>query len=358
MKKTLSRIFAVCGALLMVLFTAVVLYVFVSEIVLDKWVKNVKCRNTQFITHVKHISNGIVFQRVVYKGRASARLYNLFTKEVMLEGIDWVAVSDDKDSLAVFSKDNRRGYVNRFTGETAIKPVYTRAWVFCEGLAAVEENGKLKFINHKGDIVIDNNLEVHHNDLSYGFRNGYCLIRDKVNDKFGFIDTSGNWVKEPVYDYVHQYDGFVEVGTDTGRGLYSADMAELLPPEYASISIDVDNRIITARKKDDTAVLYDFAMNVLNDCLIAEIIKLDYDANIEHIINEEGEEVCEKVYKMANCYAYRVSGRHYGGHYGLMTKNGIRITKPLYSSIEAIGPNRYLCQPHGVILNDSGIPVE
>ena len=354
--KVIWRIFVGCGALLMVMFTSVMLYFFVSEFVLDEWARKLKNSKRTVITEEVHISNNVVFQRVGNGDKT--RLYNEKTQEVLLQGLDWVVVSDDKDSLAVFSKDNRRGYVNRFTGETVIQPVYTKAWVFCEGLAAVEHNGKLKFINHKGEIVIDNNLEVHFNDPSYGFRNGYCLIRDKVNSKFGFIDTSGNWVIEPVYDNVDQYDGFVKVITDYKEGLYSATLEELLPAEYMDINIDFDDETIMARKKDDTAVLYDFEMNVLEDFVIAEVSKLEYDTKVERYTNEDGEEVCEKVYATANCYAYKVGAHYYSGHYGLISKEGIRLTPPIYYSIEAIGPDRYLCLPHGVILNDAGEAVE
>ena len=38
-----------------------------------------------------------------------------------------------------------------------VKPKYQHAWVFSEDLAAVDENGRVKFINPKGEVVIIRN---------------------------------------------------------------------------------------------------------------------------------------------------------------------------------------------------------
>lgn len=154
--KVIWRIFVACGAALMVMFTSVILYAFVTEFLMEECADWLRTRRSERVAQERHISNFIVFQKFGYGRDASTRLYDEQTGTVLMEGLDWVVVSEDKDTLAVFSKDGRRGYVNRFTGEVAIAPVYTRAWVFSEGLAAVEHNGVLKFIDHKGQVQIDN----------------------------------------------------------------------------------------------------------------------------------------------------------------------------------------------------------
>lgn len=106
----------------------------------------------------------------------------------MLDDVDWVAVSEDYDSLVVFSKDGKRGYLNRFTGKVSIEPVYSRAWVFSEGLAAVEKDGKLIFIDHTGKTVIDKGFEADNSNLAYTFNGGYCKMKDNVNWNIGLID--------------------------------------------------------------------------------------------------------------------------------------------------------------------------
>lgn len=354
--KVVWRIIMGCVATIMLIITSMLLYGFVNEIVLDKWVYSFRCVSKAEITHQEHISNHLVFQKIGNDN--SGRLFNTNTEEILLEDIDWIVVSKDNDSLAVFAQDNRRGYLNRFTGEVAITPVFTKAWVFSEGLAAVEHNGTLKFINHKGDFVIDKGYEVHYDGFNYLFKSGYCMIRDKVDGRFGFIDTSGNWVIEPIFDYIHYQNDFIRVTVGNKRGLYSVDLRELLPIEYERITIDSDDNTILARKKDDTAVLYDMELNVLEDFVIAEISPLKYDTKVQYFTNEDGEEVCEKIYALTNCNMYMVGENYYECHYGLISKNGIRLTTPLYTSIEAVAPNRYLCLPHGVVLDDKGNVVE
>lgn len=79
---------------------------------------------------------------------------NATTGKVTIKDIkqDWTAPSRN-DSLAVFCSENKRGYYNMYTGEIAIPAQYRRAWVFAEGLAAVQKNGNIGFINRKGDVV-------------------------------------------------------------------------------------------------------------------------------------------------------------------------------------------------------------
>lgn len=40
-------------------------------------------------------------------------------------------------------------------------------------------------------------------------------------------------------------------------------------------------------------------------------------------------------------------------YYGLLNRNGRVMTPSLYTSIEALDKNMYLCQPDGVVINDN-----
>ena len=151
--KVVWRIAATCLTTLLALFTCGLLYAFVTEVVIGKWIAPVE----DWEWKNRYLSNRVVYQRESW-GRRS-RVYNLVTEKVTLEGIDWVITSDDNDSLAVFGQNGRRGYLNRFTGEVCIPPVYSRAWVFSEGVAAVEKDGELLFIDHTGKVVIDADFE-------------------------------------------------------------------------------------------------------------------------------------------------------------------------------------------------------
>ncbi|MCM1349379.1 MAG: WG repeat-containing protein [Firmicutes bacterium] len=78
-----------------------------------------------------------------------------------------------------------------------ISPQYDRvAKEFSEGLAAVELNGKVGFIDRQNRYIIPPDFEPV-DDLD-GFHFG--LAAAKKNGKYGFIDKKGRWVIEPCFD--------------------------------------------------------------------------------------------------------------------------------------------------------------
>lgn len=90
----------------------------------------------------QRISNQLVFIKPSYSDKPGI-IKNITTGEVVTKGIDWIALPADEDSLIVYSKDNKRGYLNRFNGEIVIPARYPKAWVFSEGIAAVSEGDSI-----------------------------------------------------------------------------------------------------------------------------------------------------------------------------------------------------------------------
>lgn len=45
-----------------------------------------------------------------------------------------------------------------YNGEVVIEPKYSYAWIFSEGLASVDDNGWIKFIDSSGETVIVLNI--------------------------------------------------------------------------------------------------------------------------------------------------------------------------------------------------------
>lgn len=349
--KTVKRIFASCVTILLVLFTGCVLYAFATEVVYDKWIRS---HTNGQVWEEKHISNHIVFQHIYYLDKG--RIYDKNRKKVLLEDVDWVVTSDDKDSLAVFARNGKRGYVNRFTGEIAVPEDYTRAWIFSEGLAAVEKDGKLLFINHSGEAVIDRDFQVYFDAPKYVFKNGYCMIKNPVDGKMGLIDRTGHWVLNAEYDNLFYNDGFWQVEKDGYVGLYTADMKMLFPIENSGIYVYDD--IIEVRHADHTAKRYDYEGNVIVDFVIDEVSNMQYETTeLRNDVESSGDEcVDNKIYGVADCQRYLVRSGNYNtpDYYGLLNRNGKTVTPPIYTSIEAIGKNLYLCQPEGVVINDKG----
>ena len=212
--------------------------------------------------------------------------------------LDWTQESS-RDSLAVFCSEKKRGYYNMYTGEIAIPAQYRRAWVFADGLAAVQKNGMIGFIDHKGNTVIDFQFPYHGNPLSdFVFSDGHCVVADSLG-KCGVIDKLGKWLITPEYDNVSAYK------------------------EYAIVS------------KAGVRMQVSYDGTVMNSFVLDDIKRLTYTVK-ERFENREGEiEYLDKEMD-TGLFSYRV-----GGRCGLMDANCKRLTEPLYKSITAVDKNMF-----------------
>lgn len=242
---------------------------------------------------------------------------NTQTGEVTAEKIkfDWTS-SSPSDSLGVFCTDKKRGYYNSYTGKIVIPAQYRRAWVFSEGLAAVQKNGMIGFINRKGDVVIPFRYPYHGNPLSsFVFENGHCIVADTTG-KCGVINRKGEWIIQPKYDNIDAYEEYVIAS--------SAGVRKQLTYEEKTInSFVVDNiKALTFTEK-------------------------------ERYENKDGEIVYLDIEVKTGLFSYSV-----GGRCGLMDANCRRLTDPLYSRIIAVDKNMYrallLDSYSEVILNGRG----
>lgn len=270
-------------------------------------------------------------------------IYNKRLGRKTLTGVAWVCKSEDADNLAVFSNGKKRGYFDRYTGELTIPPQYEKAWIFSEGLACVMLDGKLGFIDHDGNIVIDNVFEWTPYIGNYCFHNGLCTVKGD-NSGLGLIDERGNWVVEPAYGFIERLsNGSWKMVDSTGRqGLLGKNGQVVLPCEYAYVGEYQGGNYIRARTFEHVDQVFDFGGNMVNPCDFICIVEIDYAIN-----GKSGKESASP-----NCLKYQSSD----GHYGLMDRKGNIITPPLYQSIEAITPDRYYCEgPAGaVVLDDRG----
>jgi hypothetical protein len=242
---------------------------------------------------------------------------NTQTGEVTAEKIkfDWTS-SSPNDSLGVFCTDKKRGYYNSYTGKIVIPAQYRRAWVFSEGLAAVQKNGMIGFINRKGEVVIPFRYPYHGNPLSsFVFENGHCIVADTTG-KCGVINRKGEWIIHPNYDNIDAYEEYVIAS--------SAGVRKQLTYEEKTInSFVVDNiKALTFTEK-------------------------------ERYENKDGEIVYLDIEVKTGLFSYSV-----GGRCGLMDANCRRLTDPLYSRIIAVDKNMYrallLDSYSEVILNGRG----
>ena len=212
--------------------------------------------------------------------------------------LDWTAPSRN-DSLAVYCSEGKRGYYNMYTGEIAVPAQYRRAWIFSEGLAAVQRNGNIGFINHQGDVVIDFKYPYHGNPLSnFVFEDGHCVVANE-DGKCGVIDKTGQWLILPEYDNVNTF------------------------PEYAIVS------------KAGYSMQVGYDGTILNTFVLDSVYELSYEED-ERVVDRDGcVEYVEKTVK-TGLYSYRI-----GGRCGLMDSQCHRLTEPIYSHIMAVNRNMF-----------------
>ena len=236
----------------------------------------------------------------IKEGDGNITIKNTETGEVTAEKIkfDWTSASPN-DSLGVFCSDGKRGYYNSYTGKIVVEAQYRRAWIFSEGLAAVQKNGQIGFINRKGEVVIQFRYPYHGNPLTeFIFKNGHCVVADTTG-KCGIINRNGEWTIQPKYDNIDAYEEYV-IASSAG-----------------------------IRKQ----MTYD--EKIINSFVVDNISVLTF-TEIERYENKDGEIVYLDKEVKTGLFSYRV-----GGRCGLMDANCRRLTEPLYSRIIAVDRNMY-----------------
>ncbi len=280
-----------------------------------------------------------------------------------IKGIQWIARPLGTDSLVCYSDGQKRGYFNLFTGLPVMKPQYSHAWIFSDGLAAVDDEGMIKFIDASGRVVMDPKVEYAPQSDGYVFHNGYCIIQDGKSNRYGMIDRQGKWVLEPQYFYIRIDDDFWIVDNGKGQCVVDSSLHTVVP--YTQGRIFVLDGYISVTLSDHSIRRYNLDGTLVDGCYVNEVYTLCYDSDElrypqTKYYNDEGELVSETdsedavpVEKAARCRSYEAET----GWYGLMSPDGRIITPPSYTSIKAIAYDLYLCKDNdedGVILNGKG----
>ena len=274
-------------------------------------------------------------------------IFNKQTREKVLKGVDWIALPLGKDSLVCFSSDNKRGYFNAKNGNVVVEPKYDHAWIFSDGLGAVEEDGRIKFLDSTGKIVIDNGMKYDGTSDGYVFHGGYIAVCAEASEKYGLMDKTGNMVLPLEYDYIDIANNleYWLVRKDKQWAVYDKNMKQILP--FIDGYVYITDGSIDVTMSDHTMRKYDFEGNLINDFYISETRHLTYDTGEVYYAKDsytdddgDEQEYLEERNKQATARlrAYAAGD----GYEGLMTPEGHVITMPLYKNIEAIGPDTYL----------------
>ena len=310
--------------------------------------------------HSQYVGRNIYFHNT---GDGKGYIYNSLTGEKTLRHVAWISKPLGKDSLVCFSNGKKRGYFSKHTGKVVIEPKYNHAWVFSEGLASVEEDGFINFIDTKGNVAIDVKLPFFKGMDGYVFHCGYCVVYGDGVDVFGLMDRSGRLVLPCEYSFIIKANDqdmwIVEKGDQ--KGIVDKELNYVVP--MTACSLWVSNGMIDMTMPDHTMRKLDLKGNLVNDFCISQVRMLEYEKDEivyrEEKINkvdDEFTEILEESYHpkaTARLRAY-VAG---DGYEGLINACGHIVTMPIYMDIQALGPDLYICEISSgdkVIVNGKG----
>ena len=298
----------------------------------------------------QRISKQLVFVKPRHSDKPGI-IQNLNTGEVITKDIDWIALPFDEDSLMVYSKDDKRGYINRFTGEIAIPSKYAKAWVFSSGVAAVSEDGEsISFIDHSGKAIHEKKFAYNGKNQGYVYHGDYCALAID-GGLMGLIDRKGNWAVEPKYQWIisEANNSWRVREGDKEHGLWFAlnDKAELITEiGYPEITI-TDDLGVVATLPNHLQVSYGFDGTKSDKFLLHEVEKMYYD-------KDEWDKDGNRLIDATTLMRYRMSD----GYEGLCTVDGEIVTEPLYWEVLPLTKDTYLCRykdaSAGVIVNSKG----
>lgn len=276
-------------------------------------------------------------------GPGKSYIYHRETGKKIHKGLDWIARPEDGDSLVVFAKDGKRGFLSRCTANIIIPAKYEAAWCFNDGVAGVCEGDSVFFIDHSGKPIYNRKFkrEKGHN---YTYHGNYFVTQ--VGGKFGLVDRQGNDATQAIYEdlfamannmWVIKYNG--KMGVINDKGII------IVPNEYAAVEIYPEGGIVVMAA-DNSKKRLDYDGNVTDDFVY------DFTCTSEYYSDDLDKEG-DRIKKPANAWYYSCNG-----HYGLIDKNGKPITPPLYNSIEAFTADLFECQIDGggerLIINSKG----
>lgn len=284
-----------------------------------------------------------------------------------ITGITWIAKPLGYDSLVCYSDGRKRGYFNMFTGKPVIKPKYRHAWIFSDGLASVDDDGWIKFIDATGKIVIDPKIPYRQDIDGYVFHDGRCIVHNDRLDRFGIIDKQGKWVLEPEYFSIQVKDSMWIIDNGYGKSVVDINMKSIIP--YIKGKIWVNEKDITVVLDSHVMQQYNYQGELIEDFLINDVNYMTYNTDelrytSTKTYDEEGnvtgeteDEEPTPMQNMARCRRYETEY----GWYGLMSPDGKILTPPSYRSITAVGYDLYLCKntdDGGILLNGRGEKIQ
>lgn len=200
------------------------------------------------------------------------------------------------------------GYINS-SGKLLVEPQFEDANRFSEGLASVSKDGKLCFIDEKGNIVIETYFEVsswkeeEFQNIAVSFSEG--LAKVQYGNYFGFIDKEGEVVIEPQFDSA----------LDFSEGL---------------AAVKVSNKVGFINKKGDFVIQPSFHeyTTSFSRGYFSEGLAAVFDGKSWGYINKTGEYVIKPEFEMAFPFSEGLAKVSKGLMFGYIDQSGELVIPP------------------------------
>lgn len=182
---------------------------------------------------------------------------------------------------------------------------------FSEGLSAIQIDGKMGYIDKKGEICIP----LHFNDAGE-FREGYARIRKVGSSNLGFIDKTGNMAIPAVFDGGGYVDMFFQEG-----------LAKVLKDGKWGFINTNGNMVFTTMYDLHTSVFH-------NGLVLANTEEKIYGSNMKNrlygFLGSDGRIVIPMKFDKAGEFHDGLAKVLENGKWGFINKNGNRIIPPIY----------------------------
>jgi hypothetical protein len=230
------------------------------------------------------------------------------------------------------------GFIDR-TGKFAINPAYDGAWIFENGIAAVEVAGKLGFVNKKGDLIAAPQF-----DNSYvlvSFADGLAAV--KLKDKYGYVDGTGQLVINPQFEMANPFQGgfaTAAVGTDCSAENY--DHGEWIRNQKFDCRwgvIDKAGRFVVQPEYTDAGPFADglAPAAVGSFCSVSKVKNLD-GKEVENFmrdcrygyLNSRAQMVISPQFDHAGEFQNGYAAVTMAGSFGLIDRSGRYFVNPVY----------------------------
>ena len=146
-------------------------------------------------------------------------------------------LTDFKSGFSLGTVNNKNGDNTYYYINTSLREVFSitakGAWPIWEDAAIINRDSVYEMINTKGETV---KRLAGINFLKFT-NEGKLAVREKENNKWGFINTKGEMVIKPLYDSCDSYnDGYAKVQVDGKWGLIDKSGNTVIKPAYKNIT--------------------------------------------------------------------------------------------------------------------------